>query len=30
VLKAEQFPAGVTDLDAGLADMQTDALAHGG
>mmetsp|Transcript_52419 Transcript_52419/g.156418 ORF Transcript_52419/g.156418 Transcript_52419/m.156418 type:complete len:286 (-) Transcript_52419:111-968(-) len=29
VLEAEQLPAGVADLDASLADMDADALAHG-
>ena len=29
VLEAEQLPAGVTALDAALADVDADALAHG-
>ena len=30
VLEAEELPAGVARLDAGLADVDRDALAHGG
>ena len=30
VLEAEQLPAGVAALDAALADVDADALAHGG
>ncbi len=29
VLEAEQFPAGVSDLDTALADVDGDAFAHG-
>ena len=28
VFQAEQFPAGVTDLDTGLTDVDADSLAH--
>jgi len=30
VLEAEQFPAGVTDLDTGLTDVQTESFTHVG
>jgi hypothetical protein len=29
VLQAVQLPAGITDLDAGLADVDADHLTHG-
>jgi len=28
VLEAEQFPAGISDLDTSLADMYTDCFTH--
>jgi hypothetical protein len=28
VLKAEEFPAGVTDLDTSLTDVNTDDFSH--
>ena len=30
VLKAVQLPAGISDLDTGLTDVNRDALPHGG